>query len=371
LPLFFLKDSAIIEPTAYPVVPGSQIEEPRPGASAALRWFAGTSISAFEGVTGTVTLSLTGPVLSGTVEVKYQALDRPDTLRLIGSFSQVPVTMADSGCRLIQRRNRIRAKHAFSPRLVHPSLLTRALPSRPRFRPRHPCHIAVHTSGVRITDAYRWLEDATLLTWPPGSRRRTPRLSPTNGLPQREAFRKRLTELFNYERWSPPGRRGNRFFHLRNDGLQNQDVLWVTEAARPGPARPQSLSADGTVALTSVSVSPDGSLVAYALAAAGSDWNEFKVRDVSDGKDLGDHIRWSKFSGASWTRDGKGFFYGRYPEPVKGEELTAQVRNMKLYYHRIGTDQSADVLVYERPDQPDWGFAPEVTDDGRWLVISV
>jgi hypothetical protein len=103
----FLKDSAIVEPTAYPVVPGSQIEEPRPGASAALRWFAGTSISAFEGVTGAVTLSLTGRVLSGTVDVKYQALDRPDTLRLTGTFSQVPVTMADSGCRLIQKRNRV------------------------------------------------------------------------------------------------------------------------------------------------------------------------------------------------------------------------------------------------------------------------
>ena len=226
---------------------------------------------------------------------------------------------------------------------------------------------------MRVGDFYRWLEDANsreTAEWVETENKAT--FAYLRGLPQREVFKKRLTELFNYERWSPPGRRGNRFFYLRNDGLQNQDVLWVTEEGRDRVLLdPNQLSSDGTVALTSVAASPDGSLLAYGLAAAGSDWNEFKVRDVADGKDLDDHIRWSKFSPVSWTRDGKGFFYGRYPEPAKGEELTAQVRNMKLYYHRIGTAQSADVLVYERPDQPDWGFAPEVTEDGRWLVITV
>ena len=227
--------------------------------------------------------------------------------------------------------------------------------------------------GTRITDLYRWLEDANskeTAGWVEAQNKAT--FAYLRGLPQRETLQKRLTELYNYERWSPPGRRGNRFFFLRNDGLQNQDVLWISENGKDRILLdPNTLSSDGTVALTSVAVSDDGTLLAYSLAAAGSDWNEFKVRDVADGKDLGDHIRWSKFSQASWTRDGKGFFYGRYPEPAPGEELTAQVRNMKLYYHRVGTEQSADVLVYERPDQPDWGFAPEVTDDGRWLVISV
>ena len=227
--------------------------------------------------------------------------------------------------------------------------------------------------GTRITDLYRWLEDANseeTASWVEAQNKAT--FAYLRGLPQREPLQKRLTELYNYERWSPPGRRGNRFFFLRNDGLQNQDVLWISDNGQDRVLLdPNTLSSDGTVALTSVAVSDDGSLVAYSLAAAGSDWNEFKVRDVADGKDLGDHIRWSKFSQASWTKDGKGFFYGRYPEPAPGEELTAQVRNMKLYYHRVGTEQSADVLVYERPDQPDWGFAPEVTDDGRWLVISV
>jgi prolyl oligopeptidase len=227
--------------------------------------------------------------------------------------------------------------------------------------------------GTRVTDLYRWLEDANskeTAEWVGAQNKAT--FAYLRGLPQREALQKRLTELYNYERWSPPARRGNRFFFLRNDGLQNQDVLWVSENGRERVLLdPNTLSADGTVALTSVAANDEGTLLAYSLAAAGSDWNEFKVRDVADGKDLGDHLRWSKFSQASWTKDGKGFFYGRYPEPAQGEELTAQVRNMKLYYHRVGTEQAADVLVYERPDQPDWGFAPEVTDDGRWLVISV
>ena len=227
--------------------------------------------------------------------------------------------------------------------------------------------------GTRVADLYRWLEDANskeTAEWVEAENKST--FAYLRGLPQRETLRKRLTELFNYERWSPPARRGNRFFFLRNDGLQNQDVLFVSENGKDRVLLdPNTLSSDGTVALSSVAVNDEGTMLAYSLAAAGSDWNEFKVRDVADGKDLDDHIRWSKFSQASWTRDGKGFFYGRYAEPAKGEELTAQVRNMKLYYHRIGTEQSADVLVYERPDQPDWGFAPEVTDDGHWLVISV
>ena len=227
--------------------------------------------------------------------------------------------------------------------------------------------------GTRVADVYRWLEDANseeTAQWVEAENRAT--FAYLRGLPQREPLRNRLTELYNYERWSPPARRGSRFFFLRNDGLQNQDVLFVSENGKDRVLLdPNTLSSDGTVALTSVAVNDEGTLVAYSLAAAGSDWNEFKVRDVADGRDLGDHIRWSKFSQASWTKDGKGFFYGRYPEPARGEELTAEVRNMKLYYHRIGTEQSADVLVYERPDQPDWGFATEVTDDGHWLVIAV
>lgn len=117
--------------------------------------------------------------------------------------------------------------------------------------------------------------------------------------------------------------------------------------------------------------SPDGNLLLYGVAASGSDWQEFKIRRVTDGVDLSDHLRWIKFSGAAWTRDGKGFFYSRYPEPRTGEAMVGQNRDMKVYYHRIGTVQTDDVLVYERLDQPDWGFGVHVTHDGRYLVMAV
>ena len=117
--------------------------------------------------------------------------------------------------------------------------------------------------------------------------------------------------------------------------------------------------------------SPDGNLLLYGVAASGSDWQEFKIRRVTDGVDLSDHLRWIKFSGAAWTRDGKGFFYSRYPETRTGEAMVGQYRDMKVYYHRIGTVQTDDVLVYERPDQPDWGFGVHVTHDGRYLVMAV
>jgi prolyl oligopeptidase len=133
---------------------------------------------------------------------------------------------------------------------------------------------------------------------------------------------------------------------------------------------PNTLSADGTVALSGLQVSPDGKLLAYSLSASGSDWQEWKVRDVETGKDLSDHLKWVKFSGASWTSDSKGFFYSRYDEP-KGDTLKATNYFQKVYYHKLGTPQSEDALVYERPDQKDWLFGAAVTDDGNYLIVSV
>jgi prolyl oligopeptidase len=134
---------------------------------------------------------------------------------------------------------------------------------------------------------------------------------------------------------------------------------------------PNTLSADGTVALTLTEPSPDGRKLVYGLASGGSDWNEFKVLDVTSGTTLPDDLKWIKFSGATWTRDNKGFCYSRYPEPKAGETLTGANRDMRLYYHRLGTPQSEDRLVYQRPDQPDWLLNGQVTDDGHYLVISV
>jgi prolyl oligopeptidase len=134
---------------------------------------------------------------------------------------------------------------------------------------------------------------------------------------------------------------------------------------------PNTLSEDGTVALSGIAISENGAYLAYGLSASGSDWVEWQVRDIATGKDFDDHLKWVKFSGAAWTHDHQGFFYSRYDEPDETTKLEAVNYYQKLYYHRLGTPQSEDVLVYERPDQKEWGFSGEVTDDGRYLVISV
>jgi len=229
--------------------------------------------------------------------------------------------------------------------------------------------------GTRVADPFRWLEDVDspeTLAWVAAQNLVT--FDYLRSLPAREAIRQRLTELYDYERFSVPYYRGGRYFYARNSGLQNQAVLFVQEAGT-GTSRelldPNRLSADGTVALALAEPSPDGTLLLYAIATSGSDWQDFKVRRVDDGDDLGDHLRWIKFSGGAWTRDGKGFFYSRYPAPEAGQAMVGQNRDMSVYYHRIGTTQADDVLVYQRPDQPDWGFGVQVTHDGRYLVINV
>lgn len=229
--------------------------------------------------------------------------------------------------------------------------------------------------GVQVADPYRWLENdnsAETKAWVEAQNAVT--FSYLRSLPQREPIRQRLTALFNYERHGAPVYRDGRYFFFRNDGLQNQSVLYVADGLAGTPRAlldPNTLSADGTVALTVSEPSPYGALLLYGLSASGSDWQEFRVRDVATGTDRVDHLKWIKFSGGSWTKDGKGLFYARYAEPKPGEALTATNRNQRLYYHRIGTPQSADILVYQRPDQPDWGFGAGVTDDGRYLVIRV
>jgi prolyl oligopeptidase len=183
-----------------------------------------------------------------------------------------------------------------------------------------------------------------------------------------------LSELWNYERYGLPFQRGGRYFLSRNDGLQNQSVLYWMASRDSEPQvllDPNQLSDDGTVALMGYAASEDGRLLAYGLSAAGSDWMEWRVREVESGRDLDDLVQWVKFSGAAWTHDGQGFFYSRYDPPV--EELAYKEVNeyQKLYYHRLGAPQADDALIYERPDQKTWGFDGAVTDDGRYLVISV
>ena len=228
--------------------------------------------------------------------------------------------------------------------------------------------------GTNVADPYRWLEDANSAetkSWVDAQNKVTQAYLAQ--IPQREAIRQRLTQLWNYERYSVPEKEGGRYFYTRNDGLQNQSVLYTLKKLGDTPRvllDPNTLAADGTVALAGAEVSPDGKLLAYSIAASGSDWNEIKVRDIETGKDLEDHIKWVKFSSTAWTKDGKGFFYSRYDEPKEATKLADVNYFQKLYFHRIGTPQSADTLVYDRPDQKEWGFGGQTTDDGRYLVIT-
>jgi len=228
--------------------------------------------------------------------------------------------------------------------------------------------------GTSVADPYRWMEDESseeLKTWIDGQN------DLTNGYLERfsgrEKIENRLTELWNYPRYTVPSKRGGTYFYSRNDGLQNQSALYM-EKKLGGEAAlvldPNTLSEDGTVALTTQGVNHDGTLMAYGLSRSGSDWQEIRIKNLTTGKDFDEIIQWCRFAGIAWTHDKKGFFYNRYPDPTtvpKGEESY----NNKVYYHRVGTPQSGDQLVYERPDARDLGFSPMITDDGKYLVLHV
>jgi len=228
--------------------------------------------------------------------------------------------------------------------------------------------------GVAVADPYRWLEDPNseeTHAWVEAQNKLTQ--SYLAQIPQREAIKQRLTQLWNFERFSVPFKEGGRYFYSRNDGLQNQSALYTMKALSDTPRLlldPNTLAADGTVALAGLAVSPNGKYLAYSIAASGSDWNEIKVRDIDTGKDTEDHIKWVKFSSTAWLRDGSGFFYSRYDEPKEATKLADVNYFQKLYFHKLGTPQSADTLVYDRPDHKDWGFGAEVTEDGRYLIIT-
>jgi prolyl oligopeptidase len=232
-----------------------------------------------------------------------------------------------------------------------------------------------HYFGVPVPDPYRWLEDdnaPATKAWVAAQNAVT--FGYLDAIPERPRIHSRLTELWNYERYGIPFKRGDRYFLTRNDGLQNQSVLYSMtglDGAAEVLLDPNVLSEDGTVALTGLTVTDDGTKLAYGLARAGSDWQEWRVRDVATGLDHPDVVHWVKFSSASWTRDGAGYFYSRFDEPSASDRLTGANYFHKLYYHQVGTAQAEDQLVYHRPDQKEWGFYGRVTDDGHYLVISV
>jgi prolyl oligopeptidase len=227
--------------------------------------------------------------------------------------------------------------------------------------------------GKVIADPYRWLENpdsAAARTWIDAQNSLT--FSYLEQIPERPRIQKLVTRLWNYERFGVPSKQGPYYVYTRNDGLQNQAVVYRSTSLA-GTADvlldPNRLSKDGTVALSDSAFTEDGKYMAYGLAASGSDWVEWRVRSLETRRDLPDVLKWSKFSGAAWKKDGSGFYYGRYDTPAPGAELQSVNKNQKLYFHAVGTPQQKDVLVYERPDKPDWMFSPEVTDDGRFLIV--
>lgn len=229
--------------------------------------------------------------------------------------------------------------------------------------------------GTPVADPWRWLEDPNseqTQNWVKAQNDVTmPFLS---SLPGRKSIINRLTELWDFPRYGSPSRAGENYFYYLNDGLQNQSILYKQSSLDVDAAvliDPNTFSEDGTVALSSVAISENANYVAYAKSVGGSDWREFFVRDVNTGEDLSDHIEWVKFSGVSWDKTEEGFYYSRFPQPTPEEFLTAPNRNMKLYYHKLGTSQAEDILIYERPDQPDWGLYGQVSDDGNYLLINI
>ncbi len=230
---------------------------------------------------------------------------------------------------------------------------------------------------IMIEDPYRWLEgdvrtSPEVAAWVAAQNELT--FGYLEQLPARARIESRLRELWNFERFSVPVKAGNRYFYRRNDGLQNQSVLYVQDGLSGEPRAlidPNTWSKDGATALADFKPSPDGRSLVYAIQDGGSDWRTLRVLDVANGRVLDDLVQWAKYTSLAWAGDGSGFFYSRYPEPEQSAEFQALTFNQALYFHRLGTPQSSDVLVYSRPDAPTEGFLAAVTDDGRWLVITV
>jgi prolyl oligopeptidase len=226
--------------------------------------------------------------------------------------------------------------------------------------------------STKVSDPYRWMEDVDapeVKAWIEDENELT--RSVLDRVPGREQMQARMMELINFERYTAPVRRGTRYFYWHNSGLQNQNVLYWTEGLDAEPRvliDANIMSDDGTVAISGLSVSEDGRLVAYAIADAGSDWMKWHVREVATGEDLPDVIEWSKFSTASWLKDGSGFFYEGYDAP-EANALKATNYFHKIFFHKLGTPQSEDKLIFDRPDDKEMNVGAAVTDDGRYLLV--
>jgi prolyl oligopeptidase len=226
--------------------------------------------------------------------------------------------------------------------------------------------------GTKVHDPYRWMEDVdspAVKSWV--DEENTLTQGWLSQVPGREAMHTRLMELTNFERYTAPERRGTRYFYSHNEGLQNQNVIYWQEGLNGQPKvllDPNTMSPDGTVAISGLSITDDGKLAAYSIADAGSDWVKWHVREVATGKDLPDIVEWSKFSSASWLKDGSGFFYEGYDKPA-ADAMKAANYFHKIFFHKLGTPQSEDKLIFDRPDDKEMNVGAHVTDDGSYLLI--
>ncbi len=231
--------------------------------------------------------------------------------------------------------------------------------------------------GTSVADPYRWLEEDVrqskeVAAWVESQNRVTQAY--LEAIPERTTIQKRLTELWNFAKYSEPARVGGRYFFRKNDGLQNQAVLYWSDSLDGTPQvliDPNQWAADGTVALAAAVPSEDGQRLAYAVSEAGSDWQTIKVMEVASGTQLSDELKWVRWGGVRWNHTGDGFYYGRYPEPEAGQQFQSLALHHKIYFHRLGTSQSEDQLIYERPDHPEWTFGITLTDDDQFLVIEI
>jgi prolyl oligopeptidase len=230
--------------------------------------------------------------------------------------------------------------------------------------------------GTPVPTPYRWMEDLnspTIHGWVTSENALT--ADYLGHIAGRDALKQRLTALWNYPKVSLPQREvhGQVWFYQKNSGLQRQAVLYVRRGASGTPSvliDPNQLSPDGSISLAEWSASPDGRYVAYGLSEGGADWREVHVREVATGHDLSDTVNWVRFSGLSWTADGAGFFYSRFPERSAAEKLSASLSNQTLYYHKVGTPQSADAKIFALPTRPTWFVSGGVSEDGRYLFVS-
>ncbi|MGQ7867959.1 prolyl oligopeptidase family serine peptidase [Sunxiuqinia sp. sy24] len=227
--------------------------------------------------------------------------------------------------------------------------------------------------GTEVADPYRWLEDdnsAETSAWVETQNKST--FSYLESLPYREEIKGQLTNLLDYPKHGTPFKRAGKYFFFKNDGLQNQSVLYMTEYLDQEAEvilDPNTFSEDGTIALSGIELSEDGQHLVYMVAKSGSDWNEIFVKDLKSGKLLDDSIQWVKFSDLAWYNNG--FYYSAYDQPQEGTELSESNQFQKIYYHQLGTPQAADQLIMEDQDKPKRMFGAEITDDKRFLLISV